>query len=199
MTATALATPILRDLHDFIAWLEPQKAKFEFVDGRLVAMAGGSLRHGTIQANLMRELGVQLRGGPCRPYTADTLLSTDGHGRRGRFPDASVTCSPERAEHWITRPVALFEVLSPDSERVDRGEKWLEYQTIPSLQHYVLIAQDSVRVEHYRRQGDEWVYRELADIDGALALDPSGIVLPLADLYEGVELPEPAEPGGVPL
>lgn len=118
-------------------------------------MAGGSVAHGTIHANLLRVLGDQLRGGPYRAHGPDLLVPTDRKNRRGRFPDASVTCSTETG-HRITRPVALFEILSPDSEPRDRGEKWLEYKALPSLLHYVLIAQDEVRVEHYRRESDGW-------------------------------------------
>lgn len=103
---------------------------------------------------------------------------------------ASITCEPEDDPYLVTRPLVLFEILSPETEARDRGDKWQEHQTLPSLQHHVLIAQDEVRVEHHRRVESGWHYREVRGRDAALRLDPPGVVVPLVDLYEGVELPD---------
>jgi Uma2 family endonuclease len=180
--------PAIRDIHDFRDWLHGQEGRFELVDGRIVAMAGASRVHNDIQINLILALGARLRGGPCRVNGPDLLVRTAESGRRGRLPDASVTCEPEDDPYLVTRPVVLFEILSPETEARDRGEKWQEYQTLPSLQHYVLIAQDHVRIEHYRRVEDGWHYQELLGQDTMLRLDPPGVEFRVGDLYEGVAL-----------
>lgn len=180
--------PEIRDIYDFRAWLHGQEGRFELVDGRIVAMAGASRAHNDIQINLILALGPQLRGGPCRVNGPDLLVRTEASGRRGRLPDASITCEPEPDPYLVTRPVVLFEILSPDTEARDRGEKWLEYQALPSLQHYVLIAQSHIRVERYRRVENGWHYRELCGPEAVLHLDPPGVRLRLADLYESVAL-----------
>lgn len=185
---TAQATPALRDLDDFLAHLEGADDRHEFVDGRLVAMAGANLRHNDIQANLLAAVHAPLRGGPCRVSGSDALVKTDRAGRRGRFPDLTVRCGPEN-DRWIERPVVLAEILSPETELVDRGQKLQEYRAIPSLRHYLLVSQDRALVEVYsRREGGEWVYATLEGPDAALALDPPGLELSLADVYAGVPL-----------
>jgi Uma2 family endonuclease len=193
----AMAEPLageapIEDLHAFRRWVHGQEGRHEFVDGRIVAMAGGSRGHNDIQVNLMGELRSRLRGGPCRANGPDLLVRTAANGRRGRFPDASVTCGPEEDPYLVTAPTALFEILSPESEARDRGEKWQEYQSLRSLRHYVLIAQDRLRVEHFRRIENGWHYQELSGPDAVLGLDPPGIALALRELYDGARLEAPA-------
>ena len=115
------------------------------------------------------------------------LASPSASGRRGRFPDASVTCEPEDG-NIVTKPLVLFEILSPETERGDRDVKWEEYQRLPSLRHYVLIAQDRVRMEHYRRVELGWHYQDLHGGHTSLVLDPPGPSLQLGDVYNGLDL-----------
>jgi Uma2 family endonuclease len=114
-------------------------------------------------------------------------VKTVPSGRRGRFPDASITGEREGHDYFVEKPVVLFEILSPDSLARDRDEKLEEYQAIPSVQHYVLIAQDRIRAEHYRRIDTGWHYRDLHGPEATLRLDPPGVGLRLGELYEGVE------------
>lgn len=175
----------LRDLDDFLGFLAARQERYEFVDGRLVAMAGANLRHNDIQANLLAALHARLRGGPCRVSGSDALVRTDRAGKRGRFPDLTLRCGPEN-DRWVERPLALVEILSPETELVDRGEKLQEYRAIPSLQHYLLVAQDRPFVEVYSRQGAAWAYSTLDGLGAVLGLDPPGVELPLSEIYEGV-------------
>jgi Uma2 family endonuclease len=182
--------PVLDDVEDFLAWLAGQEGRYEFVDGRIVAMAGGSERHNDIQMNLAVAIGSRLRGGPCKVNGPDLLIRTDRPGRRGRFPDISISCGRENGR-YITRPVVVFEVLSEETELLDRSDKRREYQSLPSLAHYVLVAQDMPRVEVYSRRGGQWLFTEIEGLDALLPLDPPGIALPLAEIYAGLDLPVP--------
>lgn len=196
MGAAAFEFQPIENVEDFWRWLQHHEGRYELVDGRIVAMAGGTVTHSNIQTNLILAIGNRLRGGPCRVNGSDILVRTKETGRRGRFPDVNITCERETGV-LITRPLVLFEILSPDTEITDRSEKLREYQAMPSVMHYVLVAQDAMRVEIYSRDAAGWRYAELEGDTAGLALDPPGVAVPLAEIYEGVELPPPADPGGV--
>lgn len=193
--ATATPQPLLADVEDFLAWVEGRRERYEFVGGRLVMMAGGSEDHNDIQVNLLAALKQRLRGGPCKPNGSDLLVRIDE--RTGRFPDASVTCGREGA-NAVTQPVAVFEILSPKTELVDRTDKRRDYQRLASLCHYVLIAQDVPRVEIYSRGEGSWRFDELDGLDSAAPLEALGIELPLAEIYEGLWLPAPERATAAP-
>ena len=187
--ATATPQPVLADVDDFLAWVQGQRERYEFVGGRLVMMAGGSEDHNDIQVNLLAALKRRLRDGGCKPNGSDLLIRIDE--RTGRFPDASVTCGRE-GRNYVTAPVAVFEILSPATELLDRTDKRRDYQRLASLRHYVLIAQDAPRIEAYTRTGRGWRFEELEGLDAALALEAFGIEVPLAEIYDGLSLQAPS-------
>jgi Uma2 family endonuclease len=188
MTEVKLDHLPLRDVDDFLDWVQRQDGRFEFVDGRVVAMAGGTRAHSTLQTRLIVMLDARLQGGPCRVHGSDLLIRTDpGSNRRGRFADAVVECVPPTDDRMIEQPAMIFEILSAETELVDRTVKLREYQGLPSLQHYVLVAQDLALVEAYtRHSGGTWLYTKLEGQDTALRLTPPGIELPLRELYRDV-------------
>jgi Uma2 family endonuclease len=184
--APATPQPVLADVDDFLAWVQGQRERYEFVGGRLVMMAGGSEDHNDIQVNLLTALKRRLR---CKPNGSDLLVRIDE--RTGRFPDASVTCGRE-GRNYITAPVAVFEILSPATELSDRTEKRRDYQRLASLRHYVMIAQDAPRIEAYTRAGRGWRFEELEGLEAVLALEAFGLELPLAEIYDGPSFLAPA-------
>jgi Uma2 family endonuclease len=151
-------------------------------------MAGGSEDHDDIQVNLLAALKRRLRGGPCKPSGSDLMVRIDAH--TGRFPDASITCGRE-GRSFITAPVAIFEILSPATELLDRTDTRREYQRLTSLRHYVLIAQDAPRIEAYTRGRRGWRFEEIEGLDAVMNLETFGIELPLAEVYEGLSFPAP--------
>jgi len=188
--ATATPQPPLADLDDFLAWVEGQRERYEFVGGRLTLMAGGSEAHNDIQINLLTALRQRLRGGPCKPNGSDLLIRIDD--RTGRFPDASVTCGREGG-HYVTAPVAIFEILSPATELLDRTDKRRDYQRLASLRHYVLIAQDAPRAEIYSRTGQSWRFEEIEGLAAELLLEALAITLPLVEIYDGLSFQAPGD------
>lgn len=170
--------------------------RHEFLAGQVWAMAGGTLRHSAINTNLTGRVLVGLDGTPCRPYDSDAkvrVAATD----HATYPDLAIVCGPvERGTddpNALTNPVVLFEVLSPGTEAWDRGGKFVSYQSLPSLQHYVLLSEDRVQVEHYRRSTpDAWTYRRLAPGDRLRLELPDGVLeLSIDALYR--DLPPAAE------
>ena len=108
------------------------------------------------------------------------------------YPDAGVVCgSPQlldSAHDTLLNPALVLEVLSPITARYDRKVKLARYQSLPTLQHILLIAQDRVRVEHYRRHKDQWILETHASLSAAIELTDIGCSLPLAEIYEGTGL-----------
>lgn len=175
--------------------------KHEYYGGAIFAMGGASEAHNLIASNLNASLHSQLRGRGCRISPSDMRLKVLQSGLY-TYPDLSVVCgppefaSPSRRD-TLVNPLLIVEILSPSTERYDRGEKFQHYRGVPSLQEYLLVAQDRMRIEQYVRQADGlWLLAEAAGAAASLALPSLRCVLRLAEVYEQVELP--AQPPFLP-
>ena len=164
-------------------------SKNEYINGYIYAMSGASLEHNQIVFNLAGELYTLLRGGPCRAFSNDMRVKVP-QTEMYTYPDIVIVCGKPALEdeHFDTlmNPTVIIEVLSPSTERHDRGEKWGHYRQLESLQSYVLVAQDSARVEMFTRQADLWIFSEVSD-KGVLHLEAAGCSVPLEAIYEQVE------------
>jgi Uma2 family endonuclease len=169
---------------DYLATEQTSERRHEFIDGVVVAMAGGSDEHNAIATRLTTLFGVRVPRG-CRSYNPDQRFWIPAIGR-GRYCDGSIICGkPEHPAHdsqATTNPLVVVEVLSPSSEGDDDGDKRRDFQSLESLQAYVLAAQDSRCVKVYRRtERGEWrstpdTYRdgdafELPSLTRALTID----------------------------
>lgn len=165
--------------------------KSEFFDGEIYAMAGASHKHVLIEGNIIRELGNRLKGKPCEVMTSNMRVRVRSTGLY-TYPDASVVCGrPEFDDvqgDTLLNPTVLFEVLSPSTEAYDRGEKFSQYRQLPSLQEYVLVSQDKVLVEKYRRMGELWMMNDARTLDGVLRLESIDCEVPLSEIYYQVEV-----------
>ncbi len=182
---------------EYLALDRAAEIRSEYIDGDMVAMAGGSEDHNLIAFNLAAILHALLRRRPCKAYLADTRVRVSP--TRYLYPDAVVVCGEAQFEgarrETLLNPTLVIEVLSESTEVFDMGRKFELYRALPSLQEYVLIAQDRTYVERRLRQPhDEWLLTIRNRLDESLPLVSIDGVLPLADLYEKVTLPvEPAE------
>jgi len=169
---------------DYLAAEQNSERRHEFIDGVIVAMAGGSDEHNAIASRFATVFGVRVPRG-CRSYTPDQRFWIAATAR-GRYSDGSIICGkPEHPAHdnqATTNPLVVVEVLSPSSEGDDDGDKRRDFQALASLQAYVLAAQDARCVKVYRRtERGEWrdvpdVYRdgdsfELPGLTRAIAVD----------------------------
>lgn len=174
---------------EYLAFERDSPTKHEFVNGAIIAMAGGSRRHSALASRISGALEAD-RPPHCTAFQSDQKVRVLATGRVA-YPDASMVCGPieddpadpDRAV--ITNPTLLVEVLSPSTEEVDRGSKWRDYQLIPSLQEYILVSQVQPRIEVYRRSADRWEYVDTRE--GVVKL-ATGAILNLADLYR--DLPD---------
>lgn len=177
-------------LHEYFLLEEASETKHEYYQGACYAMSGGSVAHNLIVANVIGQLHAQLRGKSCAVYPSDLRLKVEATNLY-TYPDASVICGPIRTadgrNDTVINPSVLIEVLSPSTEDYDRGKKFQHYRTIDTLQDYLIIAQDSPRIEHYTRQEThQWLLREFILIDEVIHLASIDCTLALAAIYEKV-------------
>jgi Uma2 family endonuclease len=177
---------------DYLAGERMSDIKHEYHAGEVFAFAGGSEEHNLIAANVLATLHTQLRRRPCKIYPSDMRVKIQRTGLY-TYPDVVVVCGHphfEDAEHdTLLNPTVVIEILSPSTERYDRGKKFQNYRTIDSLAEYLLIAQDTLRIEQYIRQPDQqWLLSEAASLDATIELPSIQCTLALADVYEKVGL-----------
>lgn len=178
---------------EYLALERASPTKHEFFDGEIFAMAGATEPHNLVAGNAVTALNQALRHEPCRVYPSDMRVRCPSGLRT--YPDVSVACGQPQFEDerrdTLLNPLAILEVLSASTEKYDRGNKFENYQAIPSLREYVLVHQDRMRVEHYSRRdsGDDWVLKVVTDPAGSLHVPALGCEIPLSELYAKVEFP----------
>lgn len=183
---------------EYLAWERKQPTKHEYVHGAIVAMAGASIPHNKIVANVLRALGNALLDKPCSALASDTRVRIPATGNY-RYPDASVACDPIEYEDGdvdtLLNPTVLVEVLSASTETEDRGSKFRDYRSIASFREYLLVDQNEPLVEHYvRQESGLWTYRD-AGANDRITLASCGVDLAVIELYHKVfPQPEAARP-----
>lgn len=193
----ALSDSSLMSPQEYLDWEEQQPLKYEYMNGEVFAMAGGTLAHNEIAINLTSALKSHLRGRPCKPYMADAKL---GILQQGPFyyPDVMVTCDRrDRQEQKIVyHPCFIAEVLSPSTEGKDRGIKFRNYRRIDTFREYALISADTMLVEIYRlNEQGKWELTTYSPPENDTSPEEIDIHLtsvdlhfPLSLLYEDVVL-----------
>lgn len=174
-------------------WRELQRTshdvKYEYLDGQVYAMAGGTLDHGRIGLNVGSILTNKLDGSPCRVYNSDVAVRLSP--RYYTLPDATVTCD-ERDRGRVTEIQSsrvIVEVLSDSTEARDRGVKFMRSRQHPTVQEYVLVSTHYQAVEVYRRTPEGWILHTYGPGD-TVELTSLDISFPLAALYKYTDVPE---------
>ncbi|MCC6391486.1 MAG: Uma2 family endonuclease [Bryobacterales bacterium] len=175
-------------------YLELERAaerRSEFIDGEIVMMAGGSLRHSLVINNLQTALSRRLENSPCDVFNADLRVCIRW-GKLITYPDITVLCGPpefiDNRKDTLTNPTFLVEVLSPSTKDFDRGEKSLQYRRLPSLREYLLVDPASVNIEHYKRlPNGNWEVSEIRGADSAITLACLGCEIPVTEIYRNAE------------
>ena len=170
-----------------------ETVRSEYVKGKIIPRSSSNLAHNLITGNIASELHTRLRGGRCIVFANQMRVSIPT-ATSYFYPDVGVVCEEPCFEDdvfdTLLNPIVIVEVLSPSTEAYDRGEKFAHYRQLPSLQEYLLVAQDAVFVEHYRRQEKQWLFTDFQNLDETLALPSIECELPLQDIYERVTFPE---------
>src|SRR5258708_5651300 len=185
-------------VEQYLALDEATDGKYEFLDGyvfmlrppssdyddRAVAMAGGSIAHAAICARMALLLGNALASSPCTVYTSDARLQLAE--RQYLYPDLVVACG-EQSGTMLINPSVVIEVLSPTTEKRDRGAKFKTYKSLPSVQEYMLIGSEDRAIEVHRREGHFWQEHHYYESD-LIELKSLGISFPFDQLYRRIRL-----------
>lgn len=172
---------------EYLEWEKQQEFRHEYVDGEVYAMTGGTVNHGEIAANFINILRNHLRGSGCRVLTSDVKIQTLASNSYC-YPDVSVTCDERdrSATKFISHPCLIVEVLSPTTEAYDRGDKFALYRRSTTLQDYVLVSTNVMRIDLYQRnERGRW---EILSYDSGDSIDLIGVNLsvPVAQVYEDI-------------
>ena len=186
MPRTAINTEPLT-FEQYLTLEERQELRHEFVDGFMFAMAGATKRHNRIASNIHTKATIASRVKPeCSAYIENVKLRTPNGV--GYYPDVVLTCDDDIDDQFINSPCFIVEVLSPSTEDIDRGEKWLNYQKAKSLKMYVLVRQDQKFLEVYKRNSDHtWQYSILEE-EGSLEFECVSLSMTLEEIYQDVPL-----------
>ena len=167
--------------------------KSEFRNGQIVMMPGASRKHNLITINVSSGLHIQLLDKACEVYANDMRVKVSKSGLY-TYPDVVVVRDEPRFEDGyfdtLLNPTVLVEVLSPSTETYDRQGKFLSYQTLESLQEYILVSQNEVHVEQYIRQDEEWKLIEYRSLDDVMINASIACKLAIKAIYAKVNIPQ---------
>ena len=188
-----VAKPVRMTVEEYLDWSKtlPDTENYELYDGVPVAMAGDSLRHNLTKGALFRALqdAVAAAGLPCAVFTDGVNVKINTYN--ARIPDCSVQCGPlGDLDSMLVKPVILAEVTSPSSAKDDSGAKLMDYFTVASIRHYLIVRPDQGVIVHHHRIADADIRTALVR-DGVLTLDPPGLSFDVATVLAAV----PSAPG----
>lgn len=173
---------------EYLEMEKTSEVKHEYLDGAIYAMSGASKRHNVLGNNFRDELRPHLRSGKCTIYTFEVKVFIEALNTF-YYPDLVVACDPDDSDdYYVKRPVLIVEVESPTTSMIDRREKLMAYRKLPSLREYVILAQDRISAEVWLREDGDWVSEFIGPGEN-LRLEPVGVTISMASLYEGIELP----------
>jgi Uma2 family endonuclease len=173
----------------YLRWEAQQESRHEYLNGKILAMSGGTLPHNQLALNLYSSLRPQIQLKGCRAFVADAKVNVTKLNAYF-YPDLVVSCDPEdlAAQTAILNPTLIVEVLSSSTRDYDRGDKFKFYRALSSLQEYVLIDSDRVSVDYFRRgEGRMWLYTRY-EAGETLTLQSLGIDIEVDAIYEAVRL-----------
>lgn len=188
MSTTAPASK-LYSVSDYLEMEIETGQKFEFYNGKIIPMSGGTIPHNRIARNILAELHFALQPG-FEVFGSDQKIYLPKYNFYV-YPDAVVvTGEPIQTEaeaHAIVNPLLIIEVLSTSTSRYDRGDKFIQYQSLPSFKEYALIRQDAPEVQTvFREASDLWRSKEYAGLETFLQFRSVDVSLSLSKIYKGI-------------
>jgi Uma2 family endonuclease len=164
--------------------------KNEFINGQVIPKIGCSEKHNTINVNLAGVLANQLKGKPCQVYLSSMRIKVKSTGLFA-YPDLLVVCpklqfSGDKPD-TLLNPLVIIEILSDSTESTDRGAKFFHYRQIPSLKEYVLVSQNSSKIEKYHlNSSSKWELEETTEENPSMELHSISCVLKLDEVYDKI-------------
>jgi Uma2 family endonuclease len=178
---------------EYLALEEKAEYRSEYWNGQIIKMSGGTGNHNSITLNIATELRSKLRD-ECRTFAIDVKVWVDMWNSYA-YPDIFVICREpqyhKKRRDIFTNPILIVEVLSNGTKIFDKGEKFLAYQTLESLQEYIMVDQYKFIVEQYTKQQDgNWTYKATIGQDSEISLNSVNQILKLSDIYDLIDFEE---------
>lgn len=184
---TAFPHDTLLNIEEYFHYIQNHlDARYEYIDGHITMLAGGTLNHATIAFNMAKTLDILLHGKSCRVYTSDAQVRLSE--KRYVYPDVTVTCDArdQGSSETIQYPRLIVEVLSPGTAAYDRGEKFEYYREVLSIQEYVLVDSQRPSIELFRREKQNlWSYQAFK-LDDTVELIRLGVHFNVSAVYQHV-------------
>jgi Uma2 family endonuclease len=177
-------------IQEYLSFERASTEKHEYHQGEVFAMSGAGRRHNIIHSNLFVQLGVKLKGKPCRPFGSDMRLHIP-QNTLFTYPDISVYCNDLKTldDDNAIEPTVLIEILSPSTRDYDRGGKFKLYREIPTLREYILVDTEATLVEVFRMNAqNHWELEEYKSVDQSLEITSLHLSIPMTEIYEGTKL-----------
>lgn len=184
-------------MEEYIEFDKNSEGRWEYFDGEVFDIAGGSISHNRICRNLIGIFDRKLEGSTCEAFTEGMRIKVP-KALPYRYPDVVVVCGEMiiekiQRQEMLVNPLLIIEVLSSSTEGYDRGSKFTAYQSIESFREYLLIAQDRPHITQYARQPNgQWLRKDIEGMDSVLKLSCPDCELTFKEIYRQVEFP----PGG---
>ena len=195
MMATNPNYPHKWTVEEYLAYEAESDIRYEYIDGEIYAMAGGTENHSKIGLNCASALLVQTRGKPCRPHASD--LKVKVNEIKYLYPDFSVVCGEaqfaDEKRTLLTNPTLVAEVISDSSEKYDKITKNEYYRSLSSLVYYLIIDQSRVHIQLYTLQDKGWLLQEFTRREQSIILDVIDVTLSVDEIYLDVEFDDNGE------
>src|ERR1043166_1128475 len=176
-------------VEDYLADEAASRVKHEYIGGGVYAMAGATVEHNLIAINIASALRTHLKGKPCRTLISDVKLRLNINSERVfYYPNNIVGCDPrDKQKLYLQFPRILVEIASESTERLDRTEKRVAYQTIETLEEYLIVAQERTEATIFRR-ANNWNSEVITELAQPISIKSIGLSLPLSAVYDGISL-----------
>ncbi len=179
-------------VEEYLEFEKNSEVRHEYVEGAIYAMAGEKKRHNRLAGRLFNILSAHLEETNCELYFESVKMYTTSN--KYYYPDVVVTCEDDDDEISVKNPLLIIEVLSPSTERIDRAEKLLAYQKMPSVQEYVLVSSERVWIQVYRRaDGENWSVGQFVDLNDEVVFNSINLTVKVADIYRNIIVPPTEE------
>jgi Uma2 family endonuclease len=186
MVATTQTPNKIYTIEEYFEIEKTSPIKHEFVNGKLIPMPGEAREANEIATNLVVLMKPSLRKKGFKIYDHDVRTIVK-ENKIYRYPDVVVTHITDDSDRYhVKQPILIVEVASEDSAKTDREIKLEEYSKLESVQYYLIIDQNLMRVEMYSRSGNRWYYDQFTQPTDIVELPLLEQNLLLADIYEDV-------------
>ena len=196
MSAEVIKAKRYYSFDEYLQLEEQEQTRYEYYDGEVLAMAGGSLNHNSIALNISRKLLDALETKDCRVFQENVKLELPKH-KSYVYPDILVSCDEEDVEsaYLVKRPILVAEVLSPSTAKQDREEKLYLYKRIPTLRYYLLISQQRPYIEVYSRTQTLAIfqYQDYEKWEDVIQFPDLNLSITLRQIYQKIRFPESDE------